>query len=341
MKIGDTTASYLSYLLQTAEGLGANANQILQRSGLDARLLEDGDNRIDLTYLMRIGFNAIKATGRPDLGLLAGYSASITRFGYAGLAAMTAPDLGTALGVITRYEDLFGRCYRGNSTLQADGKQARMQFYSIAPYNDYTYFVVDAILSGWAQTITWLTGRDDLVLSAHIEFPTPDYYQAYQRHFHCPVLFNQETNCLILREHALKSPVLYQNPCLHTSLIEQCNLALSRVALADSFHNKVQKVLGTMLHGRTPTIEEVSQQLNLPTWTLRRKLKEENTSFQTLVDEMRRDVALSYMRNTDLSFGEISYLLGFSTPGAFQRAFKRWAGTTPGDFRKGLQQLTT
>lgn len=336
MKIGDTTASYLQYLIQTAEKLGANPEQLIKDAGLDPKLLEDEDERIDLTYLMRIGFNAIKATGRSDLGLVAGRSSSITRFGYAGLAAMTAPTLGEALQVITRYEDLFGRCYRGNSQLIIEGNDTTLCFYSIAPYNDYTYFVVDAILSGWCNSIRWLTGHDNLVTSAHIEFPTPDYFESYGQSMSCPVHFNQEQNCLRLPTSTLSTPLIHHNATLHASLLEQCGFAVGRVALADSFHNKVLKVLGTMLHGKTPSIEDVAQQLGMPTWTLRRKLKEEDTSYQTLVDEMRKDVAFSYMRNTDLSFGEISYLLGFSTPGAFQRAFKRWAGTTPGEFRKSL-----
>jgi AraC-like DNA-binding protein len=92
-----------------------------------------------------------------------------------------------------------------------------------------------------------------------------------------------------------------------------------------------------MLHGRTPSIDEVATSLGIPSWTLRRKLRDENASFQDIVDDMRRDVALSYMRNTELSFGEISYLLGFSTPGAFQRAFKRWTDSTPGEFRRQRQ----
>ena len=93
-----------------------------------------------------------------------------------------------------------------------------------------------------------------------------------------------------------------------------------------------------MLHGQTPSIDEVALKLGMPSWTLRRKLKEEGSAYQSLVDEMRRDVAMSYMKSTDLTFGEISYLLGFSTPGAFQRAFKRWSGQTPGEFRKALSR---
>ncbi|MDX1693844.1 MAG: AraC family transcriptional regulator ligand-binding domain-containing protein [Ketobacteraceae bacterium] len=336
MKIGDTTASYLHYLLHTAEALGADTDMLLRDVGLEKKALQDGDERIDLTYLMRIGYYAIQRTNEPSIGLMAGSRSSITRFGIAGLAAMTAPTLGDALRIITDYEDLYGRCYRGSSSLTREGDHTWLNFYSISPYNDYTFFVVDAVLSGWAHAVQWLTGRNDLVEAAHIEFSAPPYAEDYKKAFNCPVVFNQDRNALKLKDNVLETPLIHENRSLHQYLLEQCELAISRVALASSYRNKVLKVLGTMLHGKTPSIEEVAQELGIPTWTLRRKLKDEDTSYQALVDEMRRDVALSYMRNTDLSFGEISYLLGFSTPGAFQRAFKRWAGTTPGEYRKSL-----
>lgn len=337
MKIGDTTASYINYVLSCAESLGASVPRLLADADLNPRELQDGDNRIDLIYLMRLGYGTIRQTGRPEFGLISGSRSNLSIFGYIGLAAMTAPTLGDALRVLVDYEALQGRCYRGSSQLIATPGGARVMFYSIAPYNDYTYFVVDAVLSGWAALIRWITGRDDLVTEAHVEFSTPSYYEHYPKAFPCPVRFHQEINALVLKPGALDYPLLHQNPTLHASLLATCDHLLTQIAQADSYRNKVLKVLGTMLHGKTPSIEEVAQQLCTPPWTLRRKLKEEDTAFQTLVDEMRRDVALSYMKNTGLSFGEIAYLLGFSTPGAFQRAFKRWSGMTPGEYRKSLE----
>ena len=337
MKIGDTTASYINYLLTCAEELGASIPRLLADADLNPRELQDGENRIDLIYLMRLGHSAIRQTGHPEIGLLLGQQSNLTLGGHTGLAAMTAQTLDDALRIVTDYEALQGRCYRGSSQLVRQPDGARLTFYSIAPYNDYTYFVVDAVLSSWAAFIHWITGRNDLLQAALIEFPMPAYYQSYEAAFPCPVHFHQEVNALVLKPEALTTPLLHRNPTLHTSLLQNCDQLLNQIALADSYRNKVLKVLGTMLHGKTPSIEEVAQQLCIPPWTLRRKLKDEDTAFQILVDEMRRDVALSYMKNTSLSFGEISYLLGFSTPGAFQRAFKRWAGTTPGEYRKTLE----
>jgi len=336
MKIGDVTISYANHLLITAERLGASRELLLAQNHLPPNLLEDGNERFDLVDFMRLGYSAIKMTGQSALGLHLGGSSTITRLGYPALAAMTSPNLGEALRIITHYEHISGRCYRGTSSIVQDPSETRLQFYSIAPYNDYTCFVVDTVLSTWNALIQRLTEREDLIQEVRIEFPEPSYSGDYKNFFSCPVTFNQDHNALILAPGAMETPMVHKDSHLYHSLLEQCDHLLSQVTLSDSFCNKVLKALGTMLHDKSPTIGEIAQQLGIPIWTMRRKLKEEGTSYQNLVDQMRKDVALSYIKNTDLSFGEIAYLLGFSTPGAFQRAFKRWTGKTPGEYRKSM-----
>jgi AraC-like DNA-binding protein len=76
----------------------------------------------------------------------------------------------------------------------------------------------------------------------------------------------------------------------------------------------------------------------MPPWTLRRKLADEGTQFRSILNETRRDLAITYIRDTELSFGEIAYLLGFASAEAFQRAFKRWCASTPGEFRRSSQR---
>ncbi|RLT93524.1 AraC family transcriptional regulator [Ketobacter sp.] len=338
MKIGDTTAHYIKQLLHVATEAGADANQLLADADLNPMELEDDDNRVDLTYLMRLGRGAIRQTGSPEIGLQLGINSQISDMGYVGLAAMTAPTLGEALHTIVRYEHLNGQCYRGTSQLQVEPLQTTLSFYSIAPYNAYTCFVVDGVLSAWARLCTLLTGHTDLVRKVDIEFDEPSYADQYRQIFNCDIRFGAPRNALLFNTDDLAIALPEANQQLNARLVKQCDQLLNQVALADSYRNKVLKVLGTMLHGQTPSIDEVALKLGMPSWTLRRKLKEEDSAYQSLVDEMRRDVAMSYMKSTDLTFGEISYLLGFSTPGAFQRAFKRWSGKTPGEFRKSLSR---
>ena len=73
----------------------------------------------------------------------------------------------------------------------------------------------------------------------------------------------------------------------------------------------------------------MARHLHLPTWTVRRKLAEEGTQFRAILNDTRRDLAMAYIRDTELAFGEIAYLLGFASAEAFQRAFKRWNSMTP------------
>ena len=140
----------------------------------------------------------------------------------------------------------------------------------------------------------------------------------------------------MLTPQAARLPVIEANPLVHQQLLATAQARIKQLAVSDTFKGRVQQLLGPLLHGHTPSLEETASQLGLPDWTLRRKLKEEGTSFQLLLDEMRRDLALGYMRDTQLSLGEIAFILGFSTPGAFQRAFKRWTGETPGGYRRRI-----
>jgi len=334
MKIGDIAAPYVLLLLRAAESHGADTDLLLAHVGLTPAQLRDPDCRIGLTDLMKLGALAIRQTGQPALGLHMSRLNRIADMGLPGLLAMTSPTLGAALDVLIRFEALNSRCYRGSSHFDAD--QAQLQFYSIAPYNEYNCFVVDSILASWKTLTEWLTGETGLISGVFIEFPAPAHKADYDAVFSAPVLFGQAGNRLLLKPHATSLAVRQAEPLLHQQLLTLAQERMKRLNIASTFNGRVQNILGPQLHGKTPTLEETADLLGMPDWTLRRKLKEEGTTFQALLDAMRRDLALGYMRDTQVSFGEVAYVLGFSTPGAFQRAFKRWTGETPGDYRRRI-----
>lgn len=334
MKIGDITASYIQLLLRTAASQGADTGVLLARVGLTAAELRDPDARIDLTTLMKLGAYTIRDTGNPALGLEMGRQSRVTDMALPGLLAMTSPTAGEALDMLLRFEVLHSRCYRGVS--RYDAAQTTVHFYSIAPYNEFNCFVVDSLLASWQTLLEWLTGEDDLVEEVHIEFPAPDYAARYADYFQAPVLFGQASTLLRLKPQAAALPVRYAEALLQQQLLAAAQAKCKQLQIAETFRGRVQSVLGPLLHGNNATLETTAELLGMPDWTLRRKLKDEGTTFQALLDDMRKDLALGYMRDTQMSFGEISYVLGFSTPGAFQRAFKRWTGETPGDYRRRI-----
>lgn len=327
MRAGDVVWSSVERLLVAATSLGVD------RASLSARLPppEAREERFELLDYCRLGQAAIALGGRGELGLAIGRTSEITHLGLGGLAAISAPTLGDALALLVRFEPLTVRSYRGQSRwLPAESKLA---LYSIAPYNDYTRFIVDVMLGMWYRTIV-AAGAADAVREIRIEFAAPPYHAEYPTVFGCPVYFASDENAVLLTRDAARRPLRTHAPDVHRDLVELCEQNLRQLELESRFTGRVQKVMGPMLRGNTPALEAVADALGMASWTLRRKLREEGTSFQELVDDMRRDLAIAYMSDIGLSLGEIAYLLGFSTPGAFQRAFKRWTGTTPGDWRR-------
>ena len=131
-----------------------------------------------------------------------------------------------------------------------------------------------------------------------------------------------------------KSLSVHQN-LLAAAANPQGERLLNAFVRTRSLRERITRLLGPMLNGgREPDLEEVASRLKLPTWTLRRKLAEAGTQFRAILTDTRRDLAMTYIRDTELAFGEIAYLLGFASAEAFQRAFKRWNSQTPGEFRR-------
>ena len=222
----------------------------------------------------------------------------------------------------------------GNAEQDHDLQRGILQFYSITPYNDYNYFVVDSIISGWYKIITHLCDRNDAIEKVCFEFPAPKHEDKYHEYFNCEVLFNQSNNYLVVKQAALNWAC--KNACSSTFTLLQryADSELNKVQLGESFQEKVSRAIGPLLNGGTPTLEQVAEQLNMPPWTVRRKLIHHGSSYQATLNETRKELAISYSCDTALTLGEIAYLLGFGSPTAFQRAFKRWTGVAPGQFRQ-------
>lgn len=333
MKLGDISVSYVRALLNTVEHLGGNATELAKQFNLSEAKLSQPEGRVSIPRFMRLGFSAIEQTGHPDLGLEMGKRVKIPFLGLTGFLAMTAKDIEAACTVIAHYERLSSTNCRGQSSFYLEDGKGVASFYSISPYNEYNLFVVDSVLSAQHKVIQWLCGKSDAVERVEVEFEKPNYGDAYEICFECPVHFGQSRNALIIKKSALSWPLLQHDKNAFLNLQNICEERLKLAVKDRSLSEKVMDEISPLLEGQTPSIEQVADSLGMPPWTLRRKLQEHNTSYQTLLNDTRKGLAQSYIKDTDLAIGEIAYLLGFSSPTAFQRAFKRWTDQSPGVFR--------
>lgn len=199
--------------------------------------------------------------------------------------------------------------------------------------------MVDVVLTAWLALLSAVAGHRLHPRRVLIEYPAPADLAPYEAAFGCPVEFGAAENALLLDARALSLTGPEHCPATWRQLLALSEAERARLTRTRGLSERVIEVMGPLLRHGEPTLEQIAVRLRLPSWTLRRKLAEEGTQYRTLLNLTRRDLALAYIRDTEASFGEIAYLLGFASPAAFQRAFKRWTEQTPGDWRR-LQRQT-
>ncbi|MGH8353945.1 MAG: AraC family transcriptional regulator [Pseudomonas sp.] len=338
VRLGDLSVGFVHSLVDAVRTHGQDAAPLLAQYGLDAARLAEPRARLSIPRYMRLGHGAIQLTGDPGLGLAMAQASRLSQVGLAGVTAAQAPNVREAARALIRFEPLYAYNYRGRSSFHEDAQGAWLRFYSISPYNAYNRFVIDSVLASWVCQLGALAGQKLAVEKVEIEFPAPGYAERYAELFGCPVEFAAGANQLRLNQASLALRNPEHCPSTWRHLLEICERELEQLTRTRSLRERITQLLGPLLNGREPDLEEVAARLQLPTWTLRRKLAEEGTQFRAILNDTRRDLAVTYIRDTELAFGEIAYLLGFASAEAFQRAFKRWNGQTPGEFRRTQRQ---
>jgi len=160
----------------------------------------------------------------------------------------------------------------------------------------------------------------------------PDDANAYPQIFGCPVRFGQCENRLVFDPAWLDGEASLGNEMTNAAVIKICDSLLDEFDLRIGLVGKVRRILFAN-RVRTVNFDDVANRLNMSPRTLRRKLLAENTSYRRIVDDLRRDLAIKYLRDTDLTVDDIGYSLGFSDVGGFRNAFRRWTQAAPSRFR--------
>jgi len=339
IRLGDLSVGFVHSLDSALRERQIDPQPLLEAYGLDTARLAEPHARLSIPRYMRLGHAAMQLSGDPALGLEMGRLRKAGHLGLAGIAATQAPTVREAARALIRYELLYASNYRGASEFREDAQGAWLRFYSISPYNSYNRFVVDTVLASWITQLSAVAGCPLQASAVQIEFDRPDYAARHEAFFAQPVLFASEHNQLRLDKATLALRNPEHCPGTWQQLLELCEAALEQRTRTASLRERVAQLLGQMLKGQEPDLQQIAQRLQLPPWTLRRRLTEEGSSYRAILNDTRRDLAMAYIRDTELAFGEIAWLLGFSSAEAFQRAFKRWSGQTPGEYRRAQRRV--
>jgi AraC-like DNA-binding protein len=248
-----------------------------------------------------------------------------------GYAVINSPTLGDALSRAVRYHMIWNE--GAEFKLETDGEQVRLAYHYVdlngAGCRQDCEMTLALIMSFGRR----VTGVDWTPREVRFQHSEPADTSEHRRIFRAPLSFEKPVSELVFESRVLELPLAEADPGLCVVLDRQVEGLLAKLPRRGGLSDGVRALLRQAINGGDPGLEAISQQLGLSPRTLQRKLKEEHTSHQDLLDEMRRDLSVSYLREPEMAICEVAYLLGFSEPSAFHRAFRRWTGTTPRAYR--------
>ncbi|MEH6590894.1 MAG: AraC family transcriptional regulator [Halioglobus sp.] len=195
----------------------------------------------------------------------------------------------------------------------------------------------------WHRFFGWLCGRPLELSRVDFAGEAPERLEKYEALFGCPLYFSQPSDLLYFDSAFLSWPVVHTEHSLREFLrtAPYQLLIMDNSVDGDNLTAQVKAMIGYDFSDGFPSFEAISSALNMSAPTLRRRLKKEGTTFQTLKDDSRCDVAKLYLNRDELSINEVALQMGFTDPSAFHRSFKKWTGLTPGQFRTERRRGTT
>jgi len=320
-----------SFLLQALEAEGLDVDDLLRRAGIAAMPFHSGRMRVSTKQFFALWL-AMEADGvAPDFGLRLISQPTPQQFDVASAAALHSENLGAAFAKLARYKRL--TCPE-EVRLELDGDEARVQVIWLSADSPVPSFIVDAGFATMQRLASLGTGQE--VIPVRLEVTRArDQDRLLERHFKCEVRVRAPANVVVFRAGDLSVPFRSHNQELLDLIIPGLEAALKARVQSTSVADLVRAALLRQMRGRRPSIDEVAAELHVSNRTLQRRLGDEGTSYQQLLDEVRKDLARRLLLETELDAGEIAFVLGFEELNSFTRAFQSWEGTTPKRWRSG------
>jgi AraC-like DNA-binding protein len=289
------------------------------------------DSRVDFAAMLQVLVRAAEVTGLQHIGLICGLRFQLARHhGMIGRLMETAPTLRHALDDFVQWQS--GYSSGAVVFFYPDQRGHAFGFGTYAGSAPGTRVLYDAIVGVGLGIVGQLTDGHARPLEIHFGYRRPAEIAAYARLLHFPLQFDQPKTCLVLDEEALGKPVCTASPETRTRLLAE--LRAARGQSGPSFADRTRHALRRALVSGELGMEWAASELGVHTRTMRRRLEEEATTFETLRDEVRFSVARELLEFTNIPVGEIANVVGCASPGVFSETFQRWAGATPTLWRR-------
>jgi AraC-like DNA-binding protein len=302
---------------------------------LDQLAALDPDERIPISVVHELLTGAEVLTGDHDLGLKAAREISPGDYGALEYLARSAATWSDAAVTVGRYMRLVNDALR--FSVHDDGEHAFIQLDSVVPL---PRAAADFQSAAFHISANDLWTEDPPAFEAWFTHAAPSDLTEYERTFPGAELrFEAPWSGFVFARRYLTLPMKSADPKLHVLILKHAEAMLAELPRAENLTEKVRDLLARELAGGTPSLRHVARRVGMSERTLARHLEEEGTQFKLLLEDLRRRLALRYVGRSELPISEVALLLGFSQAAAFHRAFRRWTGQTPLEYRRNPIQL--
>jgi AraC-like DNA-binding protein len=326
------TSSWVACIIDTARRAGIAYQDLLDAARSAPLPLDQPKARVSIDQVVGLWRAAIELTSDPSFGLHVGEQVRPGSFSVVTFAALASENLRHALGHLLRYQRLVSDGLRFQ-ILDA-GESVWVIYHPVTGLLEFSPQQTEAVLATIVTTLGRIIGHDFNPVELRLRHQRIGPLAEYRRVLRCDPQFGAQFDGFSMLASTVEQPLPNSNPelCrLHENLAKHYLTHLETVA---SWRERSEMILRDHLADGVSTREKLAAMLGSSNRSLQRRLAEEGTGFAELLDKVRHDLAITHLQNPLIELSQLATLLGFSDASAFYRAFRRWSGQTPGDFRK-------
>jgi AraC-like DNA-binding protein len=325
------SATVLSQMFLYLKSLGIDPDGLLRSLMVDPDSVKSPDARIPIETYLHIQDSAAEYTNDPYFGLHMGEFAEAGSWSILGYMMMNCKTLGEAFEKSGRYSRIIGNLIEGGVRIKFNKIRVILDTPPHAPKMSRHCF--ESTISSSVRMMRTLTGVDLSPLEVTFIYSQPESTTEYERIFRCPVLFGQKENSFTIPMSMVNIPIRMANPELLDYFERYAQQFLAEMDRKDETTQAVTRIILAHLDDESLSILKVAKEMAMSVRTLQNRLADEDVVFSDLLKEIRERLAKRYLQE-NYSVEQITYLLGFSEPSTFRKAFKKWMGVTPREYRE-------
>ncbi|WP_075098158.1 AraC family transcriptional regulator [Sandaracinus amylolyticus] len=316
-------------MLDRSRALGLDPDALRRALGVDETVLRDPDGRVPLTALYDLVERVIDDTGDPHAHLRLAQQLDVEAFDALGLLVMSSPTFGVALERTLEYQRVFaeGERYDAITTERA----VHVRYVPWGPPRPAHVAMADVFARDLAVNVAMVTGAPIPGVQVRLRRSTPSDPARWEALLGVRAELDAPVDEVVLPKDALDVAIPRADAVLARFFARYLDARLAKLP-APSWTARAERAIEELLPRGEPTLAALARRMHASPRTLQRRLDDERTTFGALLDAVRRSRALALVE-AGVSIAEVAWMLGYSEPSAFHRAFRRWTGETPATWR--------